>query len=158
MKYLCLVYLDETSVQAQPEHMQEIFMAEVLAFREELQQRGFCIAGAPLQSTAAAVTVRVRYGLPDISDGPAVQATEQLGEFYLIEARDLNDAIRVASAMPVARFGAVEIRALADVGLLERFAATARAEEALPQTQAASAENCWDSGEEATNTAQKPGS
>lgn len=127
MKYLCLVYLDEASVQARPEAEQADLMAEVLAFREELQQRGFCLAGGPLQPTASAVTVRLRYGHPDISDGPAVQATEQLAGFYLIEARDLNDAIRLASAMPVARFGAIEIRALVDLGQVEKGHSQAQA-------------------------------
>lgn len=137
MNYLCLVYLDEASVQAFPPAEQQALMAEVLAFRDELLQRGFCIAGAPLQPTTAAVTVRVRYGHPDISNGPAVQGAEQLVGFYLIEARDLNDAIRVASTMPVARLGAVEIRAVADVGLAEQHATTrAIASQPQPQTTA----------------------
>ena len=79
--------------------------SDVLAYREELRQGGYLIASSPLQPVRTATTIRVRNGKVSITDGPFAETREQLGGFYLIEARDLNDAIRVASKMPPARLG-----------------------------------------------------
>lgn len=115
MKYLCLVYHDEAKVDAMPEREYQAIMSEVLAFREELSQSGHYIASSPLQPVQTATTVRVRNGKMTITDGPFAETKEQLGGFYLIEARDLNDAIRLASRMPPARIGSIEVRPLKEV-------------------------------------------
>ncbi len=110
MKYLCLVYHEETKIDALPQSEYDAIVREVLDYREELRQSGHYIASSPLQPVQAAMTLRVRNGRMSITDGPFAETREQLGGFYLIEARDLNDAIRVASKMPPTRLGCIEVR------------------------------------------------
>jgi hypothetical protein len=103
MKYLCLVYLDENKPS-------EVHDAECLSFAQGLIEREQCTAAEALESVQTATTVRVRNGKTSITDGPFAETKEQLAGFYLIEARDLNDAIRIASQIPPAREGSVEVR------------------------------------------------
>jgi hypothetical protein len=113
VRYLCLVYQEETMANAQsrsPCHATE----EVLAYREDLRQSGHLIAASPLQPVQAATIIRVRNGTVTIIDGPVAETKEQLGGFYLIEARDLNEAIRIAARIPSARLGSIEVRPLQD--------------------------------------------
>lgn len=112
MKYLCLVYQDESKINALSEDEYALIMGEVLDFREELWQGGHYVASSPLQSVQSAMSVRVRNGKVLITDGPFAETKEQVGGFYLIEARDLNDAVRIASKMPLARLGGIEVRPL----------------------------------------------
>ncbi len=116
MKYLCLVYHEETKVEALPEDEYAAIVDDVLDYREELRQSGHYIASSPLQPVRTATTIRVRNGRVSITDGPFAETREQLGGFYLIEARDLNDAIRVASKIPSARIGCIEVRPLREPG------------------------------------------
>ncbi|MEA2584782.1 MAG: hypothetical protein QOF33_2867 [Thermomicrobiales bacterium] len=115
MQYLCLVYQEEAKVDALPEKEYDAIVDEVLDYREELRQSGHYILSSPLQSVQSATTIRVRNGKLAITDGPFAETREQLGGFYLIEARDLNDAIRVASKMPPARLGCIEVRPLKEL-------------------------------------------
>jgi hypothetical protein len=117
MKYLCLVYHEETKVDALSESEYDAIVSEVLDYREELQKSSHYIASSPLQPVQMATTIRVRNGKVSITDGPFAETKEQLGGFYLIEARDLNDAIRVASKMPPARLGCIEVRPLKEINL-----------------------------------------
>ena len=117
MKYLCLVYQEETKVDVLPEEEYAAIVSDVLAYREELRQSGHHIASSSLQPVRTATTLRVRNGNLSIIDGPVAETREQLGGFYLIEARDLNDAIRVAARMPPARLGAIEVRPLQELDL-----------------------------------------
>jgi hypothetical protein len=117
MKYLCLVYHEETKVDALSESEYDAIVSEVLDYREELRKSGHYIASSPLQPVQTATTVRVRNGKVSVTDGPFAETKEQLGGFYLIEARDLNDAIRVASKMPPARLGCIEVRPLKEINL-----------------------------------------
>jgi hypothetical protein len=110
MQYLCLVYQEETKLDALSEAEYDAMVREILDCREELRQSGHHIASLPLQPVQTATTIRVRNGKLSISDGPFAETKEQLGGFYLIEARDLNDAIRVASKLPPARLGCIEVR------------------------------------------------
>jgi hypothetical protein len=112
MKYLCLVYQEESSGDTLPVGLADATADEVFDYREELRISGHLIASSPLQSAQTATTIRVRAGRVSVSDAPVMESKEQLGEFYLIEARDLNDAIRVASKIPSARIGCVEVRPL----------------------------------------------
>ena len=115
MKYLCLVYQEESSVAAYPDGTCDATEGEALDHCEELKRSGHLIVSSALQSVKAATTVRVRNGRVSITDGPYAETKEQLGGFYLIEARDLNDAIRVASKMPSARQAYIEIRPVSEV-------------------------------------------
>lgn len=112
MKYLCLVYHDEEQIDALPESEYDAMVNDVLDYREELRQSGHYVASNALEFVHSATTIRVRNGNVSITDGPFAETKEQLGGFYLIEARDLNDAIRVASKMPPARLGSIEVRAI----------------------------------------------
>jgi hypothetical protein len=112
VQYLCLVYEEEAKVDALPEHESAAIADEDLAYLEELQMSGHCVVSAGLQPARSAVTVRVRNGSLIIFDGPVVGTTERLGSFHLIDARDLNDAIRIAAKMPWARLGWIELRPL----------------------------------------------
>jgi hypothetical protein len=114
MKYLCLVYHEETKIAAMPPDEHQSVINDVIAYREELRLRGHYITSSPLQPVRTAATIRVRDGKASITDGPFAETKEQLGGFYLIEARDLNEAIRLASEMPPARTGSIEVRALAE--------------------------------------------
>lgn len=112
MKYICLVYQVESDIDAMPSNDYDALVAEVLDYRRELRASGHYIDSSPLEPTGSATTLRVRHGQVSITDGPFAETREQLGGYYLIEATDLNDAIRVASKMPPARVGSIEIRPL----------------------------------------------
>jgi hypothetical protein len=112
MKYLCLVYHEEEKIDALPASEYDAIVREVLAYREELRQGGHYITSSPLESVQTATTIRVRGGKTSVTDGPFAETREQLGGFYLVEARDLNEAIRLASQMPPARLGCIEVRPL----------------------------------------------
>jgi hypothetical protein len=103
MKYLCLVYLEGEKLHAVPD-------SECFACGENLRANGLLIAAEALQPVETATTVRVRHGSMMTTDGPFAETKEQLAGFYLIEARDLNDAILLASKIPPAREGSVEVR------------------------------------------------
>jgi hypothetical protein len=110
MKYLCLVYYDEKVLDAMPKEEFEPFSAAHVALDEELRRNGESIAAEALQPVRTAVTVRVRNGKLSTTDGPFAETKEQLGGFYLIDAKDLNDAIQVASRIPSAKYGEIEVR------------------------------------------------
>jgi hypothetical protein len=103
MKYLCLVYGEEQKLAAMPD-------AHCVAFDEEVRKSGHCIASEALQPVSTATTVRVRNGKISVTDGPFAETKEFLAGFYMIEARDLNEAIQLASRIPPASVGSVEIR------------------------------------------------
>ncbi|MGQ0704088.1 MAG: YciI family protein [Gemmatimonadales bacterium] len=110
MKYLCLIYENEKACETIPEAQANQIMGEYFAFTDSVQKSGHYVAGEALQPTHTATTVRVRNGKVSTTDGPFAETKEQLGGYYLIEARDLNDAIQVASRIPGARMGSVEVR------------------------------------------------
>lgn len=114
MKYLCLVYQEQEKIDALPRCEYDAIVHDVLAYRERLRESGAYIASSPLQPVHDALTIRVRNGEVSMTDGPFAETKEQLAGFYLIEARDLNDAIRLVARMPPARIGSIEVRALAD--------------------------------------------
>ena len=114
MKYLCLIYDDEKKLNAMSKGESEAFMGEYFAFTREVKERGKYVAGEALQPVQSATTVRVRNGKISTTDGPFAETKEQLGGFYLIEARDLNDALQVAAKIPSARTGSVELRPAVD--------------------------------------------
>ena len=103
MKYLCLVYLDEKRLDELPDE-------DCVEFDTAIRESGHCIASEALESVSTATTVRVREGRTSVTDGPFAETKEQLAGFYMIEAKDLNEAIRIASKIPPARVGSVEVR------------------------------------------------
>lgn len=110
MKYLCLIYEDETLWQKMPKTEADTLYAEYSAFKDGITKSGHLVGCNPLQPTRTATTVRVRNGKVSTTDGPYAETKEQLGGYFLIGARDLNDAIQVASRIPGARLGSVEVR------------------------------------------------
>jgi hypothetical protein len=110
MRYLCLIYEDEKTLEKMPKNQADALMGEYFAFTEGIRKSGQYLGGEALQPTHTATTVRVRSGKISTTDGPFAETKEQLGGFYLINAKDLNEAIQVASRIPSARFGHVEIR------------------------------------------------
>jgi hypothetical protein len=110
MKYLCLIYDDEAKMTTMSEADANAFMGEYFAFTEDIKKTGHYIGGEALKPVNTATTVRMRNGKMSTTDGPFAETKEQLGGYYLIEARDLNDALQVASRIPSARTGSVEVR------------------------------------------------
>ena len=110
MKYLCLIYDDEQTWQKFPADVRDKYMGEYRQFTDTIKKNGQHVGSNQLQPTHTATTVRVRNGKVSTTDGPYIETKEQLGGYYLIDAKDLNDAIQVASRIPSARSGAIEVR------------------------------------------------
>jgi hypothetical protein len=110
MKYLCLIYDDETMWQSMPREQADAMLGEYHALTSDIQKSGHYLGANALQPTQTATTVRVRNGKLSSTDGPFAETKEQLGGYYLIEAKDLNEAIQIAGRIPSARFGSIEVR------------------------------------------------
>jgi hypothetical protein len=110
MKYLCLVYLEKEKWHAVPDR-------ECANCGSGLQERGVLVAAEPLHPVETAATVRVRNGKVTVHDGPFAETKEQLAGFYLVEARDLNEAISIASKIPPAREGSIEVRPVRELDI-----------------------------------------
>src|SRR5262245_36743263 len=105
MQYLCLIYANESAWQNMSAAETDAMVAEYRAFTDDTRKSGHFVGGNRLQPVGSATTVRVRGGKVSTTDGPFAETKEQLGGYYLIDARDLNDAIHVASRIPGARIG-----------------------------------------------------
>jgi hypothetical protein len=103
MKYVCLVYLNEDRLDAVPDR-------ECKAYGDALRSSGRIVAAEALQRVHTATTVRVREGRVSVTDGPFAETKEQLAGFYLIDAKDLDEAIQLAAKIPPAREGSIEVR------------------------------------------------
>ncbi len=114
MKYLCLIYGDEKLWEAMSKAEADAEMAEYMEFTDGIRAAGQYVAGEALQPVATATTVRIRDGKVTTTDGPFAETKEQLGGFYLVEARDLNEAIQIAAKIPSVRIGSVEVRPIVD--------------------------------------------
>lgn len=114
MKYLCLVFADEKKHNELSDQESQALVDESLDFDDAMRKEGYLIAAGPLQPIDTTTALRVRNGRVLVTDGPFTETNEQIAGFVLIEARDLNEAIRVASRIPPARFGGVEIRPMQD--------------------------------------------
>jgi hypothetical protein len=112
MKYMMLVYLDE---QALSETEREHCYVESAQLTQQLNSTGQYLDASPLHPIATATSVRVRDGKRFVTDGPFAETREQLGGYYLIEANDLDEAIRIAERIPPARFGTIEIRPVMEI-------------------------------------------
>lgn len=116
MKYLCLVYVEEQTLNAFPREERLALSDESMAYCDKLRKAGQLLAASPLHPVETATTVRVRDGKTSTTDGPFAETKEQLGGFLMLDVPDLNDAIRIAAHFPAARFGSIEVRPMKELG------------------------------------------
>jgi hypothetical protein len=114
MKYLCLAYEEESILSEMPEKEWEKLRKETLEYVESLQRSGKLFSAEPLQSVRNAISVRVRDQKLMATDGPFAETKEQLGGFFLIDAINMEEAVKIASRWPSARFGTIEVRPIQD--------------------------------------------
>jgi hypothetical protein len=124
MRFMCLVYLDEKKMVALAKDPGAInaFEKEVVAYDQELNNKGVLVIASPLKRVREAVTIRVRDGRMSATDGPFAETREQLGGFILIDVRDRNEAIALAERSPLARIGSIEVRPAGHPGWPENTA------------------------------------
>ena len=114
MRYVCLIYDDEKKLAGMSKQDADSFMGEYFQFTEDIKKSGRYVAGEALQPVNSATSLRIRSGKLSTTDGPFAETREQLGGFYLIDARDLNEAIQIASRIPSAKTGTIEVRPVVD--------------------------------------------
>ncbi len=115
MKYMLLVHHDEKAFDKIAKVKQQDMLAESITLTHQLHAKGQYLGASPLQPAATALIVRVREGKAIVTDGPFIETREQIAGYFLIDARDFNEAIRVAAEVPGARIGSVEVRPLRDI-------------------------------------------
>lgn len=115
MRYLCMVCYEQQALDRLTKPEFDALVADALAYDEELRKGGHYLYSGALQSIETATTLRVRSGKMTASDGPFTETKEHLGGFIVIEARDLNEAIRLASKIPPARLGCIEVRPIQEL-------------------------------------------
>ena len=115
MRYVCLIYDDEKNWEKMPKAESDAMMGEYFAFTNDIKKNGQYQAGEALQPVATATTVRVRNGKTSTTDGPFAETKEQLGGFYILECKDLDDALAYAARIPSARFGTIEVRPIMEM-------------------------------------------
>ncbi len=116
MKYLCAVYLEPGALQKLSAGERAELDRDSLAYDQELVKKGHFVAAAALQPVKTAKTVRSRGGRVAMTDGPFAETKEVLGGFIFIEARDMEEALRIAAGIPMARYGSIEVRPELDIG------------------------------------------
>ena len=116
MKYLLLIYTDERAAAAASPEEQNAVMGEYYAFNNETNASGVFNAGEALMPTTTATTVRVRQGKTVTTDGPFAETKEQLGGYYLLDCKDLDEAIGWAAKIPGAHHGSIEVRPIVVFG------------------------------------------
>lgn len=114
MRYACLIYDEEKKLAGMSKAEADSFMAEYFQFTEDTKKSGKYVAGEALQPISNATSLKVRNGKLSTTDGPFAETREQLGGFYLIDARDLNEALQIASRIPSAKTGTIEVRPVVD--------------------------------------------
>ena len=114
MRYMLLIYFEEQSLVSETER--QACYVESTQLAQEIHSRGQYLDASPLHPTSTATSVRVRDGKRLVTDGPFAETREQLGGYYLIDARNLDEAIGIAARIPMARQGTVEIRPLIEIG------------------------------------------
>ena len=115
MKYLCLIYDDEKKMATMSKAEGDKFMGEYFAFTDGVKKSGHYLGGDALHPVHTATSVRIRNGKLSTTDGPFAETKEQLGGFYMIEAKDLNEAIQIGSRIPGAKHGSIEVRPVWEV-------------------------------------------
>lgn len=125
MKYMLLIYADE---QVWTEEEREQCYGESAEVAHALSVKGQYLAASPLQPVATATSIRVRDGKPLVTDGPFAETREQLGGYFLVDAKNLDEAIEIAAQLPGARKGTVEIRPIVEVSALPKSQQTTQPE------------------------------
>ena len=115
MKYMLLIYDDEQIWATMSEAERQKIFGEYMQFSKDVQATGHYKSGAPLQPTSKATSVKVRNGNRLVTDGPFAETREQLGGYYLVEAKDLDEAIGIAAKIPSVRLGTIEIRPVMEI-------------------------------------------
>jgi hypothetical protein len=115
MRYLTLIYANETAEASMTPEQQQAYFAAHLAYAAELREKGIMKGGEPLLPTSAATTVRVREGKRLVTHGPFAETTEQLGGYYLIECASLDEALEWAAKNPSADHGSIEVRPVMEI-------------------------------------------
>jgi hypothetical protein len=115
MKYACLVYLDEATFEPMSDYEKGLHVNEALDNDDALRRSGNWVFANALEAPSAAISVRVRDGRLSTTDGPFAETKEHLSGFIIIEARDLNDAVRIAGNIPMARQGTIEVRPIREL-------------------------------------------
>jgi len=121
MKYMMLIYLDEKALS---DSEREQCYKESAEYAQQIHASGQYLLAAPLHPTSTATSVRTREGKRFVTDGPFAETREQLGGFFLVDAKDLDEAIRIASEIPAGRWGTVEIRPVMEVSGLPQSPAS----------------------------------
>ncbi len=117
MEYMLLIYSSEADDQKRSAAEGGQIFQEYGAFTQDLTKSGKNKGGAPLERTATATTVRVRNGKTMVTDGPFAETKEQLGGYYIVEAKDLDEAISIAARIPGAKFGSIEVRPVMKINM-----------------------------------------
>jgi hypothetical protein len=117
MQYALLIYASEQEWASQTEEESQAQFQEYMAFTKDIVDRGIYKGGEALQPTATATTVRVRDGETLTTDGPFAETKEQFGGFYLVEAKDLDEAIEIAARIPDVRRGSIEVRPVMEMDM-----------------------------------------
>lgn len=110
MQYLCLAYEEERKLNELTEAEWQVLRRETLDYVEILKKSGHLLDARPLRSAVAATTLRIRHGQLSVTDGPFAETKEQIGGYFLVEAVDVDEAIRIAKGWPSARIGRIEVR------------------------------------------------
>ena len=110
MQYILLIYENEVEAKARNKEESQRIHGEYMTFTGAIKQSGHMRAGEPLESASTATTVRVKGGKTVRTDGPFAETREQLGGFYIVEAKDLDEAVGIAARIPAAKTGSVEVR------------------------------------------------
>jgi hypothetical protein len=117
MRYALLIYASEQEWANQTEEESQAQFQEYMAFSKDIVDRGIYQSGEALQATATATTVRVRDGETLTTDGPFAETKEQLGGYYVVEAKDLDEAIEIAARIPDVRRGSIEVRPVMEIDM-----------------------------------------
>ena len=117
MKYALLIYASEQEWATQSEEQPQAAYQEYMAFTKDIIDRGLMKGGEALQPTSTATSVRVRNGDTLTTDGPFAETKDQLGGFYLVDCKDLDEAVEVAAGIPDARRGTIEVRPIMEVDM-----------------------------------------
>ena len=117
MRYALLIYASEQDWASQSEEQAQTQFQDYMAFTKDIVDRGLQQSGEALQPTATATTVRVRDGGTVTTDGPFAETKEQLGGFYIVEAKDLDEAIEIATKIPDVRVGSIEVRPVMEMDM-----------------------------------------
>ncbi len=116
MRYMCLIYENEALAANRSEAEQGKIMERYMTFTAKVNEAGVMVAGDPLLETNTATTVRVRDGKRTNTDGPFAETKEQLGGYYILDCKDLDEALAFAAEIPGASYGSVEVRPVLDMG------------------------------------------